>query len=490
MSEPKRQHMAAAITQLLQAIRQNWITILILFFVGSGSDSIFVPLLIIGFAVLGLVGGVLSWWRFTYYVVDGELRINQGVFVRKNLYLSQDRIQVIDISAGIVQRIFGLVSIEVKTAGSTSKEAKIDAITRREAERLKQMLRNSDTIAGEEQAEEITPQRIYHLSYKELFIAASTSGNLGIALSIVAGVFSQVDQIIDEEQMFAFIESVIPASVGVSLVISTILFLLIVSWLLSFLGTLIKFYDFTLTVKDEELHIKHGLFEQKQLTVPFNRIQAIQIKEDLLRQPLGYASVILESAGYGGEQQQLNSTTLYPLIKTSEVHTFIRNVIPEYDVKTDGIKPPRVAMRRYLLRMVWVSLAVIVPVWAFIPFGVFSWFLLVPALILGYAQYKDARVGIEDGSMILCSRLLSRTTAIIKKYRVQSAITKENPFQRRLGLVSYVVTVASGSSGQTFSIRELGSVDGQRILEWISPAKLVNNQEGMDNDLPNIQSTD
>jgi putative membrane protein len=479
MSEPKRQHIVAAITQLLQTIRQNWITILVLLFVGSGSDSMFGPLLIIGFAVLGLIGGFVSWWRFTYQVVEGELRINQGIFVRKNLYLSQDRIQVIDISAGIVQRMFGLVSIEVKTAGSTSKEAKIDAISRDEAERLKQSLRSNDSATGEEEVAELTPQKVYHLSYKELLITASTSGNLGIALSIVVGVFSQVDQIIDEERMIAFFESVMPASVGFSLVLSTILFILIISWLLSFFGTLIKYYDFTLTVNDEELHIKRGLFEQKQLTVPFNRIQAIQIKEDLLRQPLGYASVILESAGYGGEQQELNSTTLYPLLKRGEVGNFIQEVVPQYHISVQAKRPPKIAIRRYLLRMVWVSLLIIVPAWLFIPYGIYSLFLIIPALVLGYGQYNDAKIGFSSDdaeTLLLQSRLLSRRTAIVKKYRVQSASTQQNPFQRRLNLVTYSLTVTSGSGGQTFTIRELTETMGAQFLEWLSEAGTDNVQ--------------
>ena len=486
MSKPRRQHVVAAITQLLQAVRQNWITILILLFVGS-SESWYGPLLVIGFTLLGLLGGLASWWRFTYQVVDSELRIKQGIFIRKNLYLSKDRIQVIDISAGIVQRFFGLVSIEVKTAGSTSKEAKIDAITRPEAERLKQLLRSDDTVSADVETVDMPSHQVYHLSFKELLIAASTSGNLGITLSIVAGVFSQVDQIIDEEQMLDFLEWVVPASVGVSLVFSTALIILIFSWLLSFIGTLIKYYDFTLTLKQDELHIKRGLFEQKQITIPFNRIQAIQIKEDLLRQPLGYASVILESAGYGEEQQSMNSTTLYPLLKKNEVLNFIREVVPEYYASAETTSPPTIALRRYLLRMVWVSLLIIVPAWIWVPYGSYSLLLLIPALLLGYGQYKDAKIGISaDGAtLLLKSRLLSRTTAVLKKYRVQSAKVSQNPFQRRLGLVSYDLTVISGSGGQSFGIRELVDTEAKQFYKWISPAPL---QEELKNPDTNNQS--
>lgn len=473
MSEPKHQHFAAAITQLIQIIRENWLTILVLFFVGSGSDSFMGPLIFIGLAVLGLVGGVVSWWRFTYQVVDGELHVKQGIFVRKKLYLSRDRIQVIDITAGIVQRIFGLVSLEVKTAGSTSKEAKIEAITRTEAERLKRLLRNKAQTKLEKEESEQEAAKVYQLSMKELVVTASTSGNLGIALSIVGGVYSQIDQVIDEEQMVHIVQRMMPSSIGTSLVISTLLFILIVSWVLSFLGTLIKYFDFTLTVKDDELIIKRGLFEQKHLTIPFNRVQAIQIKEDLMRQPLGYASVILESAGYGKEK--LNSTTLYPLIHKDDVGGFLEEVLPEYHASVKAVHPPTIALRRYLLRMLWLSLLIIVPAWIFVPYGVYSLFLLAPALLLGYGQYRDAKIGISQkrDTLLMQTRLLSRKTAVVKKYRVQAARTRQNPFQRRLGLVNYGLTVTSGSGGQTYEIRELNERAGTEFLEWICSEESV-----------------
>ncbi len=487
MSEAKRQHPVAAITQVLQTIRDNWITLVVILFIG-GSGSNMGLYIIIGLIVTGLVGGVFSWWRFTYRVADGELRIKQGIFVRKKLYLSRDRIQVIDISAGLIQRMFGLVSVEVKTAGSTSKEAKISAVTRSEAERLKALLRSTDQQQSEEQEEapEFDSKKIYRLNMKDLLITASSSGNLGIALSIVGGAYSQIDQLVDEEQMVRFFEWAMPASVGVSLVVSTLLFILIVSWTLSFLGTLIKYYGFTLEVNKDELVIRRGLFEQKQLTVPYNRIQAIRIREELLRQPFGYTSVILESAGYGGEEQ-LNSATLFPLLKKENVSSFIKEVVPEYHTSVSTEKPPAIALRRYLLRMVWVALLIIIPAWVYIPYGIYTLVLLAPALLLGFAQYRDAKIGVStDHTLMIQSRALSRTTAIMKKYRIQSAETHQNPFQRRLGLVSYAVTVTSGSGGQTFSLRDLDRDAGNKFLEWTSDAPLKQEVTDRKTDYPDI----
>ena len=47
--------------------------------------------------------------------------------------------------------------------------------------------------------------------------------------------------------------------------------------------------------------ITKGLLEKKRITLPLNRIQAIRIVENPLRQLTGFATVVVESAGGNGE---------------------------------------------------------------------------------------------------------------------------------------------------------------------------------------------
>lgn len=466
MFSAERQHPVAAVSKVLEIIKGNFISLLLLLFVTSGESmvSLFGILTVL---VLLLVSGVLSWLRFTYSVVDGELRIEQGILVRKNIYLSKERIQVIDIKAGILQRMFGLVEVEVKTAGSSSKAAKISAISREKAEQLKASLRTENTERAEDAEVEETVLNSYELSAKDLVITSFTSGSFGIALSIIGTLFSQLDQVLSEEEMLYYLESMIPASFSTNMVLYSIILVVLLSWLLSFLGTLIKYFGFTLKVTDKELIIRQGLFEQRQLTIPFNRIQAIQIKEGLLRQPFGYASIILESAGYG--EKEGNSTTLYPLIKKTKVQEFLQEVVPEFDNPVFKSEPPPRALRRYVFRMVLVSMTVIVPAWFYLPYGEYAVSLILPAILLGYAQFRDAAIGTDNGSLTIRSRDLARTTAIIQKKRIQRVSLKQNPFQKYRDLFNYRVTVASGNQGRSFDIRELEEVAANEYFEWVSP---------------------
>ncbi|MDZ7771324.1 MAG: PH domain-containing protein [Balneolaceae bacterium] len=485
MSEPTRQHPVAALAKVVDIIRQNFLTILIVVVAGGTSDEAIWNLVGLGgVAVVLLVWGVLDWLRFTYRVEEGELRIHQGVFVRKKLYLTPERIQVINITSGLVQRMFGLVAVEVKTAGASSKEARISALHREQAEQLEHMLRKKaapasegegvreDYFPGSDRATEESGTRsdIYELGLRDLVVAASTSGSFGVALSIVGGFFSQIDQLVSEEQMMAWAERFTPNMPSTNLVILGVAAVIAISWLLAFLGTIIKYYGFQVEVKEEELVIVHGLIEKKQLTIPYNRIQALSMREELLRQPFGYVSLHLESAGYG--DQGSNTATLYPLLPREDARDFIRRVVPEFDADLSGGRegPPRRAMRRYLLRMTWLGLGFALPFWFFVPYGGWALLALPLAWLLGWAQYRAAGIGVRDGSLVICRRVLSKTTAVVKRYRVQAAELKQNPFQRRLHLLSCQVTVASGSQGQSFSVRELDRETAHRYWLWCSSA--------------------
>ncbi len=469
MFELQRQHPAAALANAFDIIRANFVTILILIFVGSGGrEANFTLYWIIGTFLFLLIWGVISWYRFEFSVEEGELRIEQGVLVRKKLYLTSDRIQVIDISAGVVQRLFGLVAVEVKTAGSSSKEAKISAISRGKAEKLKALLRKKAERSDDAQkADPIDHRKVYALDTKDLLIAASTSGRFGVALSVVGVAFSQVEQLISEEQMIYFVESIIPRSTNASMIAMSIFAVIAIAWLFSFASTIIKYYDFVVEVRENELLISRGLFERTQLTIPFNRIQAVQIKEELLRQPLGYASLVLESAGYG--ESEGNSTTLFPLLARPQIYSFINEVIPDYQTEiSEKSNVPLRGLRRYLFRMLWISVPVILIVWSSIPYGVYSWFLLVPALLLGYQQYRDAGIARGKDTVVLTFRLLSKTTAMVKKYRMQSCQIQQNPFQKRLELSNFTVHVASGNQGRAFTVRDIDIAKAMDYRRWLS----------------------
>ncbi len=465
MSEPKRQHPAAAVAHAADYIRQHYITLIVLVVIGVGKENLFSLVFIFGPFVLILISGIVKWYWFTYQIVDQELQVKQGIITQNNIYIPFNRIQAIDISRAPVQRLFGLVSLEVKTAGKSSKEAKIHAIRLEEAEQIKATLREgaSDTIIEKTEQEQKKEVLVYKLPTKNLLIAALTSNKLLLILSLLAIIEQVFSEIYDYDKLFDLVQNYWHLYATSSVIILLIIGLLIVAWLISFGYTIIINYNFSITVRKDELLISRGLIKNIQLTIPRDRIQAISIKEGILRQPFGYASLLLEDAGYA-------TTTLFPLIAKEKIPAFLSEVLPEYHIENKTIQTPvpLSGLRRYLLRKVWKLLPVIILCWIFIPYGIYAWLLLIPGFLLGWLQYKDAGIRVDDNTIILRSRILSKQTGIIKKYRMQAVKVHQNPFQARLHLGDFSLYVISGNNKRRFRVRELPRQFSFKYWNWFS----------------------
>lgn len=474
MSDFQRQHPVAALSRAFGLIRGNLVTIIVFLFFGAQSDSFsFWWWTIGGFGFL-LIAGVANWWRFLFKVDDGVIHIKSGIFVRKNLYLTKDRIQVIDITAGIIQRIFGLVQLDIQTAGASSRAASIEAITRDKAEEINRLLRQKKKQQTEDGEFETTDfdledevKQTITLPNKELLIAASTSGSFGIALSVIGTVFSQIEPLISESQFYDYLYSILPSQTDMMFYIAIIAGFIIFAWLLSFFGTLFSYGNFSLEIKEKELVISRGIFEKKRSTVPFNRIQAIHISEGIIRQPLGYASLHLESAAGYGDDKGTGSILFFPLIKRDRITSLMNEVLPEYQQEVNAVKPPSRSLRRYIFRSTVFVAAITAGAWWWLDLNLFIWILPLFAIFWGWLNYNDTALGWSEDMMALRSRALSKSTAYIKKKRIQDVSISQSPFQRYRDLCSVEIHVASGDRGKSFSVRDVELEDGHLVLDQL-----------------------
>ena len=471
MSEFRRQHPIAAVTQFLNVLRQNLVPIAIFLFVGSrNTDEYFWYFFVFG-VISTLVIGFLGWMRFTYRVDGDELQIKKGVFVRKNLYLTKDRIQVIDITEGLLQRVFGLVKVEVKSAGGGTDNATISAITRDEALELRSLLRGETSadeqeISNENESTDIKEQEVlqWKLSSKSLLLAALTSGNFGLIASILGAISGQLDQFITEENLYYLLDKV-PGLGNTSLFVGVFILIFVVSYIFSFIGVIFQYADFKVERKERELHITSGLLERKHTTIPFNRIQALRFVEGIFREPFGYGMLYVESAGFEQKSNE-RSIVLIPFIKKEKLGRFFEEFIEEVEEPESIITPPSRAFLRYLRRPNYILLLAISAIWWFWDFGWIFFGFLIPATFLGWLRYNDAKLSFNKRMMTLQYRVLAKRTAYFRKNRAQVSELTKNPFQKLKNLSTAHITVASGAGGKAFSVIDLDENDAQKVLKW------------------------
>jgi len=334
--EINRLHPVSAIITSVKALKSMILPIAIIiisngfnFSLNFRSDHFFETILLFGVwgvaALLAFVGGIIKWRTFVYWFEDGELRVTYGLFVKKKRYIPFERIQSLNYNEGVFHRIFGLVKVQVETAGSKGgkPEVELTAIRKAAADIIELEMRHAKNEAVQQQdqvqvvEEAIPTPMMYHMSMRDLLVLATTSGGIGVVLSGLAAVASQFSDIIPYETVFHELADFV--KIGAFLVALTVMVVLIVAWIVSVVITLINYYDYTVRIEEEKLIITKGLLEKKRITLPLNRIQAIRIVENPLRQLTGFTTVVVESAGGNGENGNDKKLRYFHLLRSQIV---------------------------------------------------------------------------------------------------------------------------------------------------------------------------
>ncbi|WP_311439614.1 PH domain-containing protein [Mesobacillus foraminis] len=480
MSEPKRLHPIAALVNTLRQLKELIIPFVVFVVFGSRGSGWDLVYLIgsVSVLVLVLVFGILSWVRFTYRIEHGELRIEYGIFIRKKRYIPFERIQSLDVSQGILQRPFGLVKVKVETAGSGAmgmedSEAVLTAITKEEASQIQKVLvsikkRKRQSENGmENEAQPSEGAHVYKISQGELILLASTSGGVGVVLSAVIAFILQFEEFIPYERVFQGFEEF--AANGV-IFISFVMFSgFLLAWLISFAGTMVKYAGFSVVKADHDLVITRGLLEKRQFTIPLNRIQAVRISENPIRQLFGLASAFVESAGGSSANEESSKVLILPIAKKRKIAELLGPCLKEYQFEPYFKAAPPRAFRRYLLKGLIITVPIVLATsFFFRPWGFLSLLLLAFSALWSWLEFKDAGWSLDSGILTLRYRSLVKSTVFMKKTKVQSMSIKQSPFQRQAQLATIQAMVKSGHSGSGGKVVDLEEEDVESIYKWYS----------------------
>ncbi|TQR06824.1 hypothetical protein FG383_18600 [Psychrobacillus soli] len=432
-----------------------------------------------------LVSGIIKWKRFRYWFEEEELRIEYGLFVKKKRYIPFERIQSLNYTEGILHRPFGLVKVKVETAGggaTKEADAELTAITKAQADQIKREMlqaKNKLPIELDDSDEPVVVQQpvkeekraVFKMSRKDLFVLASTSGGVGVFFSGVAVFASQFSNVIPYEAIYD--EIVVFIRFGALIVALAIFVVLLIAWIVSVVLTFINYYEFTITVEDEEIIITRGLLEKKKITIPLSRIQGIRVVENPLRQVMGYATVIVDSAG-GSLAEKDEKIRLLPLIKKAKITPILQEIFPDLSFNPVLTKIPRKSRKFfYRLDYVWMIPVSAAVSYFFYPFGLFSLLLFPLSYVLGVWQQKTAGYFLNERQLVIQYRLFSKVMVWMEKRRIQSMTERTTLFQKRANVSSIITTIKSGVTGDSTTIPHIEKSDAEMLLNWYEPHRRV-----------------
>jgi putative membrane protein len=452
---------------------------------GDGELGRALPIVAAVLAVPALIGAAAKYALYRWRVDPDELLLRSGVLNRQNRVIPLARVQNVEVRQNLAQRVFGVAELRVETAGTglqaeavlavlgvaQAQAVRADLLARRRAQ-ASAVVVDADAVEGVDRA---AAPPLAKLSTWDLLLAGATANEAGVIAAAAAGLLQFVDELPGGYFANAIENGIERVQGAVALVaVAGIVLLLLVGWMISILGAVVRFYGFTLSVDGGEMRKRYGLLTVHEASVPLQRVQAIRVEETFLRRWLGLASLMIETAG-GSPGQRGGAEAFVPIARTKDVGRLVRGIFG--DAQVDGADYQRVhpkAERRMRRRYLLVLLAF----WS--PFWVMRWFDIQPGgelapyvavllplpWLMARWQYHNRGWALPPGYVLARSGVMNRITWIVPDRKLQTLHVRDNPFQRRLGLSTLVVDTAAG--GRQAAVIDLPHSTARRLLEELA----------------------
>jgi putative membrane protein len=428
-----------------------------------------------GIAVTVVVYGIAYYRRFEYELTAETFDIRSGVFARREREIPLGRIQNVDISQNVVQRVLGIAELRLETAGASGSEAHLQFVGEDRAGQLQgeisRLSRDGDAAAEETERFET----VFEIADRELGVLALVSADAQLLsiLFVVGSVFMPAIGSIVGAEWFFGVESGLSRLLGPLATLAGILALGLVYGAIN--ATL--YYGFTLRRGDEELRYERGLLQRYSGTIPLGKVQSLTIEENVLARALGYASLEIETAGgSGGEGGQDTSQSAVPIARRSRVFELANSIEPAGEMAFE--RPPKRARERYAARYAGVVLlltGLLYLIQSVLSASFYWWaplglLLLVP--VAAHLKWRSRGYYVGENHVVTRNGFWVRQLKVVPYYRVQTVLSSETVFQRRRHLGTVTIDTAGTRSlvGNDAAAVDVSSETTERLREHVAGA--------------------
>ena len=453
-----RVHPLVIIDTLIKGLKLNGILILL----ALKEQNWKLNLLIFAGILLLIVVGIFDYFLKSYEVRDGTLIYTTGIINKKVKNINLENIQSIDTSSNILYQSFDLLSVDINLVGDN---IKIKPLKKDVAlfliEILNKIRKSEECTFLEEEKVEIAQKEILKLSVKDLafygLLRVRFFAALGLILAFNDKIRDVFKYILGNEAYFdKLLQENAKSVIGdIKVLILTIGIFMILVVIASIIHTIVKYYNFVLTTKENNLLCKYGLLNKKSLIIDIDRIQSVKLIYPLRYRFFGLAKLSVETLTNDVSEdlsEKKSTIDVLPLVKKDFARNFVKNNLSidlEYydNVESEKIQSKaRIAMYRWslfncsflpliafaILYFVKIELKleyIILGLFAFY-FILVSYSILVKNYMLKYNELSYDRYYFKNTFM----RQLTIITELIKVKKVGTINSRTNYFMNKRDL--------------------------------------------------------
>ena len=356
-----RVHPLVIIDTLIKGLKLNGILILL----ALKEQNWKLNLLIFAGILLLIVVGIFDYFLKSYEVRDGAFIYTTGIINKKVKNINFENIQSIDTSSNILYQSFDLLSVDINLVGDN---IKIKPLKKDVAlfliEILNKIRKSEECTFLEEEKVEIAQKEILKLSVKDLafygLLRVRFFAALGLILAFNDKIRDVFKYILGNEAYFdKLLQENAKSVIGdIKVLILTIGIFMILVVIASIIHTIVKYYNFILTTKENNLLCKYGLLNKKSLIIDIDRIQSVKLIYPLRYRFFGLAKLSVETLTNDVSEdlsEKKSTIDVLPLVKKDFARNFVKNNLSidlEYYDNVEGEKiqsKARIAMYRWSL---------------------------------------------------------------------------------------------------------------------------------------------
>lgn len=472
-SKPQRQSVkgiAIMFVDTLQGIiRGLWAPLLLVLYRFDWSKMI---LFIVGLLTLLIVIGVIAYLKyinFTFFLDESkeEFVIQKGVISKNKITIQLDKIQQVNINQSVVQKLVGVYSVDIDTAGSNKKEASIRAVDNEIALHLKNKLlsyeKDSQTVLPGESIEEEPGKPFIRISLATLLKVGLTS-NYGRSIALIIGFIGSLyggfnDAVtsfeVDENQVNGLVERGINYF-SLSFFIVAILVLVL---LINLIRTVVKNYDYQMILQRKALAISFGLFAKKNTLLKPSKVQITSYSQNFFQRKLNLLDLKMKQASSTDEtesESKNNNDIEVPGCSSDERDSILKMILTKLPV-SDSVLIPNY---RYLLKA--IALGILLPSLLFLGLGIFlfenlqAYFpvLLIYVLFMGiiiFFQFRNYRLQLSRDFITIKKNAWDINHQIMEPFKIQGITTKQYFWYKKADVAHLTFHTAAGDLSFKFA---------------------------------------
>ena len=295
-----------------------------------------------------IASAFIRWYNVKYCIIKNGINFSTGVFFKHSSFVSFESISTIKSAEYLTLKLFKAVVVYVDTDinSSLSKFSKYNIKIVVDLKEWKRLL-NKITI------NELGTEYVYKSSNKKILLfslafSSTLSGLLYVSALILNGgrlVAEEIENrfltVVNNVTMIAqnIISGVSPFSVSIIIIIA-------VGWMISFIKNYVRHINFRAERCQKILIIKNGFFSRRSYFLNVQKINCIDLKQNLLMKLCKVVSVHISCAGYGKRKTEI--PLVMPVKDIKNIRSNMQNFLPEIPLENINIFPQKKYLAKFI----------------------------------------------------------------------------------------------------------------------------------------------